>query len=76
MYLGLTGAQLGDMCGVSKVAVSNWEAGITNNIKLQTFRRLLKALDVDYDYLIFGPLEGDDRRADNPVTALRTKVHP
>ena len=52
---GLTQDKLGDLVGVSKSAVSQWEGGSVANIKLPTFLRLLEALQTDAEYLIFGP---------------------
>ena len=52
---GLTQEQLGELVGVSKSAVSQWEGGGVANIKLPTFLRLLEALRTDAEYLIFGP---------------------
>jgi transcriptional regulator with XRE-family HTH domain len=51
---GLTQAQVGKAVGVSKGAVSHWENGVTANIKLVTFLRLLEVLRTDYEYLVFG----------------------
>jgi transcriptional regulator with XRE-family HTH domain len=51
---GLTQLEVGHHCGVSKGAVSHWENGVTANIKLVTFLRLLEILQTDYEYLVFG----------------------
>lgn len=52
---GYTQTQLGDLCGVSKSAVSQWERNETANIKLQTFLTLLEVLGTRYEYLLKGP---------------------
>lgn len=52
---GLTQEQLGKLVGVSKAAVSQWELGQAQNIKLETFLTLLNVLGVKYEYLIYGP---------------------
>jgi transcriptional regulator with XRE-family HTH domain len=51
---GLTQLDVGQYCGVSKGAVSHWENGVTADIKLKTFLRLLEILKTDYEYLVFG----------------------
>lgn len=52
---GLTQPQLGEACGgVTKSAVSQWEDGSTENIKLKTFIRLCEVLQTDPQYLIWG----------------------
>lgn len=51
----LTQDKLGELVGVSKSAVSQWECGETRNIKLETFLKLLEALEIDFAYLLFGP---------------------
>lgn len=52
---GLTQTQLGELCGVSKSAVSQWEDGTTTDIKLVPFLKLLEALKTDAHYLVYGP---------------------
>lgn len=52
---GLTQTQLGEYCGVSKSAVSQWEDGTTTDIKLVPFLKLLDALKTDGHYLVYGP---------------------
>ncbi len=52
---GLTQPALGELCGgVTKSAVSQWEDGSTENIKLKTFIRLCEVLQTDPQYLIWG----------------------
>jgi transcriptional regulator with XRE-family HTH domain len=50
----LTQEGLGSEVGVTKSAVSQWEAGATQNIKLKTFLTLLEVLRTDYEYLVYG----------------------
>jgi transcriptional regulator with XRE-family HTH domain len=52
---GLSQEKLGELVGVSKSAVSQWEDGSVANIKLKTFRALLEVLRTTYEYLVFGP---------------------
>lgn len=59
---GLTQTQLGEFCGVSKSAVSQWEDGTTTDIKLVPFLKLLDALKTDGHYLVYGP----DREPSEP----------
>jgi transcriptional regulator with XRE-family HTH domain len=63
---GLTQSQVGRAVGVSKGAVSHWENGVTANIKLVTFLKLLDVLRTDYEYLVFGA----GRSADVPSPAV------
>ena len=51
----LTQTRLGEMCGVSKSAVSQWEDGSTTDIKLRVFLALCDALKTDPHYLVYGP---------------------
>lgn len=58
----LTQEELGDLVGVTKGAVSQWEGDKTENIKLQTFLRLLDVLGTKFEYLIFGVGKTPTRR--------------
>lgn len=51
----LTQTELGELCGVSKSAVSQWEDGSTSNIKIIPFLKLCDALKTDPHYLAYGP---------------------
>lgn len=50
----LTQQKLADACNVTKSSVSQWEAGTTDNIGLQSFLKLVAALHTDFEYLAFG----------------------
>lgn len=46
---------------VSRAAVSQWESGETENIKLKYFWALLAIFDTTYEYLLFGPADSRGR---------------
>jgi len=53
---GLTQEQLGERVGgVSKVTVSQWETGASQNMNLKTFLLLCDELGTTPRYLVFGP---------------------
>lgn len=52
---GYTQEKLGELVGVSKSAVSQWELGGVANIKLKTFLALCDVLGTTPQYLIWGP---------------------
>jgi DNA-binding XRE family transcriptional regulator len=53
---GLTQEQLGERVGgVSKVTVSQWETGASQNMNLRTFLLLCDELGTTPRYLVFGP---------------------
>jgi DNA-binding transcriptional regulator YiaG len=51
----LSQSQLAERVGVTAGAISQWESGLTKNIKLETFLRLCEELGTVPHYLIFGP---------------------
>lgn len=51
----LSQGQLADRVGVTAGAISQWENGLTKNIRLETFLRLCEELGTIPHYLIFGP---------------------
>lgn len=51
---GMTQAQLAKLVGVTKGAVSQWELGGTQNIKLKTWLKLLEVLHTTAEYLVSG----------------------
>ena len=51
----LTQEQLGEKLGVTRAAVSQWELGGAQDIKLATFLALCAFFDTTPDYLVFGP---------------------
>lgn len=53
----ITIEDMAKICGVSKSAVSQWELGQSQNIKLYPFTRLMRLLNVSHEYLLFGPDE-------------------
>jgi DNA-binding XRE family transcriptional regulator len=58
----MTQDEVAAIVGVSKAAVSQWETGSAQNIRLQTFLKLLNLFNVEFEYLIFG----DTRRLRRP----------
>lgn len=62
---GLSQAALAKLCGVTPGAVSQWELGSTENIKLEPFLRLCDALVVTPHYLVFGPARSQSQAANN-----------
>lgn len=52
---GWSQAHLADLVGVTAGAISQWETGLTKNVKLETFLTLCSELGTNPHYLIFGP---------------------
>lgn len=52
---GLTQETLGEILGVTRAAVSQWERGGAQDIKLATFLALCEFFGTTPDYLVFGP---------------------
>lgn len=50
----LSQAKLGELCGVTGAAVSQWELSQAADMKLATFLRLCEILGTDPHYLVFG----------------------
>lgn len=55
---GLTQEGLGQLVGVTKGAVSQWENSGVADIRLKTFLKLVEVLRTDFSYLVFGPERG------------------
>lgn len=53
--------ELGRLVGVTGAAVGMWETGATKNIKTVPLALLVRVLQTDLDYLVFGP----DRKPPN-----------
>jgi DNA-binding XRE family transcriptional regulator len=67
---GLTQEQLGERVGgVSKVTVSQWETGASQNMNLKTFLLLCDELGTTPRYLVFGP--GHPGATGGPGTSRR-----
>lgn len=65
----LTQSRLGELVGVSKSAVSQWEDGSTANIKLTVFLSLCEVLRTDPHYLVYGP----ERAPEDPVATGQSR---
>lgn len=64
--------RLAETVGVTKGAVSQWENGGTENIRLVTFMALCAALMTDPEYLIFGPSRTPGEASD-PAGAAKVR---
>lgn len=51
---GLSQEKLGELVGVTKGAVSQWEGGLIANIRLVTILKLCDVLGTDIHYLVHG----------------------
>lgn len=51
---GLSLQQLGDVCGVSKNAVAQWESGVTKNLKNASLLLLCEEFRTDPSYIVWG----------------------
>jgi transcriptional regulator with XRE-family HTH domain len=69
---GYSQEQLGDLCGVTRAAVYQWETGATANIKLEPFLRLVEVLGTSPHYLVFGEHRPDPRP--DPGSSARLKI--
>jgi transcriptional regulator with XRE-family HTH domain len=69
----LSQGDLAKHCGVTRGAVSQWESDTTKNIKLQIFLKLLDALKVDFQYLIFGDGAPEATPQDEPGPIQRRR---
>lgn len=47
------------LCGVKRASVYQWINGASPNIRPENFQRLLKVLDTDAAYLLWGPTRRD-----------------
>lgn len=65
----LTQQQVADACGVTYQAVSQWELGATENIKLDQFLKLCAAFAID-PYVLFYPDEAE-RPTPSPLSTGR-----
>ena len=55
---GMSQQELAKLTGVTMAAVSHWEKGVTQNIKLATFLVLVDVLQTDVDFLVHGAARG------------------
>ena len=73
---GLTQTELADAVGATKTAVSAWECGNAENIRLPTFGLLCRVLHVNYEYLIWGADRDKSGQAGPPGVRRRKKIPP
>lgn len=57
----MTLEEVGEICGVSAAAVSQWESGTTKDLRLPSFMRLCAYFGLDPWTTVFGP-EGDQEQ--------------
>lgn len=62
---GMSQEQLGKLCGVTRGSISQWEIGLTENIRLPTFLTLCDVLHTDPDFLVHGA----SRRTSRPLAS-------
>jgi transcriptional regulator with XRE-family HTH domain len=70
---GLTQTELAQAVGVTKTAVSAWECGQAESIRLPTFGLLCRVLHVNYEYLIWG---ADRNKSGQVGPAARRRKSP
>lgn len=63
---GMTQTDLARLVGVTRGAVAQWELGIVDNIKLQTFLKLCDVLGTDPQYLVHGSDRGHAKARPKP----------
>ena len=56
---GVSQQYIAGKVGVSRVAVTKWESGLTSNLKLDNLMALCKLLDISVEYLIYGEAKND-----------------
>lgn len=56
---------------ISGNAISQWERGITENIKLKTFLALVEEFGTTADYLVHGPSDPNGRDSSGKFRRLR-----
>jgi DNA-binding XRE family transcriptional regulator len=77
LAVGLTQDELAEKCAVTKGSISAWESGKTDNIGLQSFLKLLAALETDFHYLVFGRgAAPQSRRQPQPARQRAPKINP
>lgn len=73
---GHSQAGLAKLVGVSRPAVSKWESGDTENIKLANIVRLCKIYSISADDLLSSEMGGSSQRDKYPTGQTRPGVHP
>ncbi|MBN1240300.1 MAG: helix-turn-helix transcriptional regulator [Gammaproteobacteria bacterium] len=52
---GFSQQELANRLGVTKAAVMHWETGRTKNIRNRTMLELVRILETDQEFLLYGP---------------------
>jgi transcriptional regulator with XRE-family HTH domain len=69
---GMSQQSVGDYCGVSRVAVTKWENGDTENMKLKNVAKMLKLFNICFDELTTGKKSSQSAKAATLINSLES----
>lgn len=74
LELELTQEQLGKRLGLSRVAITKWENGETENLKLDNLRNLCNVFNCSVEYLIDGKEQESKKHQINDITNIYSVI--